>query len=164
MFAFDKKDWPTACRELGSRGWAEALSKIPGTIPIKDPLYLPWYLDQISVSDGEGLAQYAEFLATLDARPYLSKITVPTLILAPSNSAATKLEEQQRLLQQISGARMEVVYGKGHEIYVTDAEKCQSVFLSFLAELKRRKSIQAGSSTLPNNTVEEEVVNSLKHI
>ena len=59
IFAFDKADWPTACRELGSRGWAEALSRIPGTIPISDPAYLPWYLDQISVSSGEGLAGYA---------------------------------------------------------------------------------------------------------
>ncbi|KAF2176407.1 alpha/beta-hydrolase [Zopfia rhizophila CBS 207.26] len=137
MFAFDKRDWPTACRELGSQGWAEALSNIPGTIPIEDQGYLPWYLGQISVSDGEGLAQYAEFLATLDARPFLSKIAVPTLILAPSHSAATKLEEQQKLLQQIPGARMEVINGKGHEIYVTEAEKCQGVFLTFLGELKR---------------------------
>ncbi|KAF2199764.1 alpha/beta-hydrolase [Delitschia confertaspora ATCC 74209] len=135
MFAFDKKDWPTACRELGSRGWAEALSKLPGTIPIEDPAYLPWYLDQIAISDGEGLAQYAEFLAHLDTRPFLPWIKLPMLILAPSNSAATRLEEQQKLLSQVPNARMEVISGKGHEIYVTEAEICQYVFLSFLAEL-----------------------------
>jgi pimeloyl-ACP methyl ester carboxylesterase len=139
MFAFDHADWPTACRALGSRGWTEALSKLPGTIPIDDPGYLPWYLDQISIGDGEGLAQYAEFLSHLDARPFLSKISVPTLILAPSNSAATKLEEQQKLLQAIPNARMEVIKGKGHEIYVTEAERCQDVFLAFLSDLRRRK-------------------------
>lgn len=141
MFAFDYPDWPTACRELGARGWTEALSRLPGTIPIEDHGYLPWYLDQISISSGEGLAQYAEFLSHLDARPYLPKISVPTLILAPSNSAATKLEEQQKLLQAIPNARMEIIKAKGHEIYVTEAERCQAVFLAFLADLKRRRSI-----------------------
>jgi pimeloyl-ACP methyl ester carboxylesterase len=136
LFAFDHADWPTACRELGSRGWAEALSKIPGTIPVSDPAYLPWYLSQIAVSDGEGLAGYAEFLSKLDARPILRDIKIPTLILAPSQSAATKVEEQRWLSEQIKGSRLEIIEGPGHEIYVTQAEKCQSVFLNFLDQLQ----------------------------
>ena len=135
LFAFDKKDWPTACRELGSRGWTEALSKIPGTVPVADPEYLPWYLDTISLSDGEGLAGYAEFLSTLDARPSLSKISVPMLILAPSQSAAAKVEDQKKIAEQISGVKLEVIDGPGHEIYVTQAEKCQKAFLAFLEEV-----------------------------
>ena len=135
LFAFDRQDWPTACRELGSRGWAEALSKFPGTIPISDPAYLPWYLETINLSDGEGLAGYAEFLSTLDARPYLEKIKIPTLILAPSQSAATKVEEQRWLAEKISRARLEIIEGPGHEIYVTQAKKCQEVFLDFLQQL-----------------------------
>ncbi|KAF1977257.1 alpha/beta-hydrolase, partial [Bimuria novae-zelandiae CBS 107.79] len=137
LFAFDRKDWPTACRELGSRGWTEALSKIPGTIPISDPEYLPWYLDRIGLSDGEGLAQYAEFLSTLDARPYLGRIAVPTLILAPSNSAATSIEEQRKLAEQIPNARLEIVDAVGHEIYVTAADKCQAAFLDFVRSVKK---------------------------
>ena len=137
LFAFGHADWPTACRSLGSRGWATALSEIPGTIPISDPEYLPWYLDQISVSSGEGLAQYAEFLSSLDVRLYLSRIKVPVLILAPSHSAATSVQEQESLAAQISGARLEVVEAPGHEIYVTRPEQCQTVFLEFLASLKK---------------------------
>lgn len=137
LFAFNHPDWPTACRILGSRGWAEALSKIPGTIPISDPDYLPWYLETISTSSGEGLAQYAEFLSTLDARPYLSEIKVPMLILGPSQSAATSVEEQKKLAEQVPGARLEIIEGPGHEIYVTQPEKCQANFLDFLEKLKR---------------------------
>ncbi|KAF2000988.1 alpha/beta-hydrolase [Amniculicola lignicola CBS 123094] len=131
LFAFDKKDWPTACRELGSRGWALALSNIPGTIPIQDPDYLPWYLSQIAISNGEGLAQYAGFLSTLDARPYLAQIKVPMLILAPSQSAATKVEEQEMIAEE-TGGKLKVIDGPGHEIYVTMAEECQKEFLEFL--------------------------------
>jgi pimeloyl-ACP methyl ester carboxylesterase len=137
LFAFDKKDWPTACRELGSRGWAEALSRIPGTIPISDPNYLPWYLDQISQSDGEGLAQYAEFLSTIDARPVLKEIKNPTLILTPTRSAAVKVDDMRELAQTIQGSQLVLVEGPGHEIYVTQAEECQRIFLDFLESLNK---------------------------
>jgi pimeloyl-ACP methyl ester carboxylesterase len=140
LFAFNHSDWPTACRTLGSRGWAVALSKIPGTIPINDASYLPWYLDQISISSGEGLAQYAEFLSALDARPYLQNIMVPTLILAPSNSAATNVEEQKKIADKIKGSRLEIVEGPGHEIYVTEGGKCQAVFLDFLESLGKGRA------------------------
>lgn len=135
LFAFDKKDWPSACRELGSRGWAEALSRIPGTIPVSDPAYLPWYLDQIAISDGEGLAQYAEFLSTLDARPFLPRIEAPTLILTPTESVAIRVEDQKDLANIIMKSKLEIVEGGGHEIYITRAEECQKVFLQFLGTL-----------------------------
>ncbi|KAH7378726.1 Alpha/Beta hydrolase protein [Pyrenochaeta sp. MPI-SDFR-AT-0127] len=136
LFAFDKKDWPTACRELGARGWAEALASIPGTIPISDSNYLPWYLDQIAISDGEGLAQYAEFLSKLDARPFLDLIRIPTLILAPTQSAAVKAEDQKRLAESIQGSKLMFVDGVGHEIYVTQAATCQARLLDFLDAVK----------------------------
>jgi pimeloyl-ACP methyl ester carboxylesterase len=135
LFAFEEHDWPAACRKLGSRGWAEALSKIPGTIPISDPDYLPWYLDQIAISDGEGLAQYAEFLSTLDARPFLSQIQVPMLILAPTESAAVRVEDTRALVESVEACRLVLVEGGGHEIYTTRAERCQSVFMKFLGSL-----------------------------
>jgi pimeloyl-ACP methyl ester carboxylesterase len=137
LFAFDRKDWPTACRELGSRGWAEALSRIPGTIPIADPKYLPWYLDQIAISDGEGLAQYAELLSGLDARPSLPQIRVPMLVLAPTESVAVRIEDQKALANSIKGCKLVLVEGGGHEIYVTRADECQKVFLDFLVVLKQ---------------------------
>ncbi|KAF1843737.1 alpha/beta-hydrolase [Cucurbitaria berberidis CBS 394.84] len=141
LFAFNKKNWATACRELGSRGWAEALSRIPGTIPISDPEYLTWYLSQIAISDGEGLAQYAEFLSTLDARPFLDKIKIPTFILAPTQSAAVTVEGQKKLEESIAGSRLVFVEGGGHEIYVTQAEKCQEYFLEFLGSLSSVRSV-----------------------
>ncbi|KAH7393868.1 Alpha/Beta hydrolase protein [Phaeosphaeria sp. MPI-PUGE-AT-0046c] len=136
LFAFDRADWPTACRELGSQGWTEALSRIPGTIPISELGYLPWYLDQIAISNGEGLAQYAEFLSTLDARPFLSQIRVPMLVLAPTESAAVKVEDQKALAERIEGCKLALVEGGGHEIYVTRAEACQKFFLGFLKGLR----------------------------
>ena len=136
MFAFGCPSWPVACRELGSRGWAEALSKVPGTVSIPDPEYISWWIEQVAVSDGEGLAGYAQFLSTLDARPFLKDIDVPMLILAPANSAATKLAEQEELQKQVKGAKIKVVNGRGHEIYVEMPEECQKSVLEFLDSLE----------------------------
>lgn len=59
------------------------------------------------------------------------------LILAPSNSAATKVEEQKRIAEEVERSRLVVVEGLGHEIYVTEAGKCQSAFLEFLRDLSK---------------------------
>ena len=139
LFAFGRKDWPTACLELGSRGWGEALSKVPGTVDAT-PEYTKWWNDQVARSKAEGLAGYAKFLSTLDARPFLPKVAVKTLILAPSQSAATKLEEQQWIQSQIPGAELVVIHAPGHEIYVQEPEKCQQAILAFIKKLDRNSA------------------------
>ncbi|KAJ9608465.1 hypothetical protein H2200_007453 [Cladophialophora chaetospira] len=135
FLAFGEASFPEACRKLGSRGWAERLKAQPGTMAHPDPAFHDWWLEQISISPGEGLASYAEFLGTLDSRPYLSQITVPTLILAPANSAATKVEEQKAVQQQTRGSKLVVVEGAGHEIYVDRAEQCIEELLHFIRSL-----------------------------
>lgn len=136
MFSFGRPSWQEACIELGSRGWGEALSKLPGTVSIPDERYVEWWVSQVAVSTGEGLAGYAGFLSSLDARPFLEQIKTPTLILAPANSAATTLEEQRMVQEKIEGSRLAVIHGTGHEIYVEMAEDCQREVLEFLRSLK----------------------------
>ena len=126
------EDW-----DLAAGG--EALSKVPGTVSVRDPEYVKWWIDQVSVSAGEGLAGYAEFLSGLDARPYYQDIKVPMLILAPANSAATKLEEQMEIQKQVKGSQLVIIEGKGHEIYVEKAEECQLAVKHFLGSLKEEK-------------------------
>lgn len=136
LFAFGYEDWPGACRALGSRGWAQALAAVGGTVAGEDPAYLSWWLDEVAKSQAEGLAGYAEFLGALDARPVLAGIRTPTLILAPTRSAAVPLEASRWLKGQIEGARLVEVDGKGHEIYAECAELCQQEVLKFLKEVE----------------------------
>ncbi|UPK94166.1 hypothetical protein LCI18_005101 [Fusarium solani-melongenae] len=139
FFAFGQPDWPTACRVLGSRGWADALRLAPGTVASEDPDYQTWWLEQIAQSDGEGLAGYAEFLSKLDARPFLKDVAVPMLILAPSNSAVMSVAMMEDVASQVPGARVEVIDASGHEIYVSGARKCQSAALQFWATIPKEK-------------------------
>ncbi|OBT96280.1 hypothetical protein VE01_05829 [Pseudogymnoascus verrucosus] len=135
LFSFGRSSWPEACREMGSRGWGEALSKVPGTVSVPDEDYVKWWISQVAVSTGEGLAGYAEFLSSLDSRPFLEQIKVPTLILAPAKSAATKLEEQEIVQRKIQASKLVVIHGNGHEIYVEKPEDCQREVLEFLKNL-----------------------------
>lgn len=135
IFAFGHKSWPDAMLELGSRGWAMALSSVPGTVD-GSPEYARWWIDQVARSSAKGLSGYAKFLSTLDGRPFLSQIKVRTLILAPARSAATSLDEQKWIQSQIPGAELAVIDAKGHEIYVQEPEKCQDAILAFLNKQK----------------------------
>ncbi|KAL2205510.1 alpha/beta-hydrolase [Sarocladium strictum] len=135
FFAFGKKDWPTACRELGSRGWAQALRKVPGTMASEDPEYPAWWLDQVSSSAAEGLAGYAELLSKLDARPFLKDIRKPMLILAPMNSAVMSVASMEEVAGQVEGAELRVIDAPGHEIFTSGAEQCQKAVLEFLDSL-----------------------------
>lgn len=139
FFSFGHSDWPTACRELGSRGWAEALRRSPGTVASEDEGYLSWWIDQVSVSDGEGLAGYAQYLSTLDARPFLAQIKVPMLILAPKHSAVMTVAQMEDVAKQVPGAQLEVVDAPGHEIFVSGASQCQTVALKFWASVDAMK-------------------------
>ncbi|KAI0121270.1 Alpha/Beta hydrolase protein [Xylariales sp. AK1849] len=130
-FAFGFRDWPTALRTLGSRGWGRAISNTKGTVTSPDPGYLQWWVDQVAVSDGEGLADYAEFLSRLDARQFIKSIKVPTLILAPKHSAVISVASMEELASQIEAAKLQVIDKPGHEIFTSAAEECQTAALKF---------------------------------
>ncbi|KAL9527849.1 3-oxoadipate enol-lactonase [Sphaerulina musiva] len=141
LFSFGHDDWPTACRTLGSRGWAEALSRLPGTVASEDEDYVSWWTEQVSVSDGEGLAGYASFLSTMDARPFLSQIKIPMLILAPKHSAVMTKAQMEDVASQVPGAHLELIDAPGHEIFVSGASQCQAAVLKFWTRVRSEASI-----------------------
>ena len=138
MLAFGHGTWAEACRQLGSRGWGEALAKSVGTDQISDSKFLGWWLDQVSVPSGESLGDHAELLcdSSFDARRIMNQIKVPMLLLTPADSVLINLDEQKKLHETVPGSQMEVIPGRGHEIYLDQAELCQQKFLEFLEKLK----------------------------
>ncbi|ETN40982.1 uncharacterized protein HMPREF1541_05262 [Cyphellophora europaea CBS 101466] len=140
FLAMGLTSWPEACRTLGSRGWAQALSERPGTMSSDDAAYRKWWLEQVSVNSGEGLASYAEFLCTIDSRPSLANLKIPTLILAPTKSAATTVAAQKEIQAQIGGnCTLVEIDGPGHEIYIEVAEQSIAAFLDFLSSIEKKE-------------------------
>ena len=74
-------------------------------------------------------------LAGADITPLLSQVRVPTLVIAPSRSPLTSLADQITIRNSIPDARIAVVEGPGHEIYVDEPEQCISALLRFLRSL-----------------------------
>jgi pimeloyl-ACP methyl ester carboxylesterase len=79
-------------------------------------------------------------LADADITPLLPMVKVPTLVLAPSRSPLTSLSDQLTIHNSIPNARMAVVEGPGHEIYVDEPEECINAFLKFLKTLPDAQS------------------------
>ena len=139
MLAFNHKDWPTACRELGSRGWGEAVATVLGQDQAPDKEFFAWWLDEVSVPTGDALGDHAVLLCDekFDARRIMKEIKVPMLMLTPGNSKLVDIDEQKQLKDAVAGAQMEIVPGIGHEIYIDQAEVCQQKYLEFLEKLSR---------------------------
>lgn len=135
FLAFGMDSWPDACRKLGSRKWAERLAASPGTLASTDPAYVKWWTDQVAISNGQGLAGYAEFLCQLDSRTFLDKIQAPMLILAPTNSAVVTVESMRELAAKVPTTKLQLIESRGHEIYFEAAEACQNSVLDFLSEI-----------------------------
>jgi len=132
MFAFGHKDWQTAIRTLGTYGWAKELAAMSGTMGNLGPEEQNWVLEQIGSIPDRALADYSLMVSQTNVEPLLKDIQVPVLILAPTRSAATSMEQQVKMQQAIPGAKLVVIDGIAHEIYRDRAGECMNALLDFL--------------------------------
>ncbi|KAK2736615.1 3-oxoadipate enol-lactonase [Colletotrichum kahawae] len=148
FLAFGEGSRPEACRQLGSQGWASRLiSANVGTVASDDPKYLAWWIEKVAVSDGEGLASYADFLSRLDARPFLGSITAPMLILSPTNSALVTVESMEELAATVPRAELGIIESKGHEIYAEAADACIDKVRKFLQDIETKETYTQNRET-----------------
>jgi len=96
---------------------------------------MQWVIDQWARTPTHVLQGLCRAVPSVDVAPLLSQIKVPTLILAPANSAFEPLKGQVAIRDAIPGARIAVIDGKGHEIYADQAEACTTALLRFINSL-----------------------------
>jgi pimeloyl-ACP methyl ester carboxylesterase len=77
----------------------------------------------------------SQMLSGADLTPLLPQVKVPTRAIAPSRSPLTSLADQLTIRNLIPDARLAVIEGPGHEIYVDEPEQCISALLRFLGSL-----------------------------
>ncbi len=139
MFALDFPDWPTALGTLGPGGWVKALMERGGGLAGINPAHTDWVVAEWSKTPTHVLQGLARMVPSVDVTPLLSQVRVPTLILAPARSPITPLTEQVLMRDTIPEARIAVIEGRGHEIYVDDPEACTSALLKFLHSLRAKR-------------------------
>jgi len=70
--------------------------------------------------------------ATLDLRPHLKKITVPTLVIVGRHDFITNVAMAEELVKHIPNARLEVFEDSGHFALVEEPEKFYRVIKEFV--------------------------------
>jgi pimeloyl-ACP methyl ester carboxylesterase len=102
-------------------GWNDAIRGFSGTfawhdhvhwleVP-EDPAQNAWQREQLHLCDESLLERYAEATIEYDISSYLSSVSVPALILAPTNTYRTNFSQQVQLRTSIADAELEIVEG-----------------------------------------------------
>ncbi len=136
MFAVGHKDWYTALGALGAGGWVRALMERGGGIAGSDPAHVDWIIKEWSKTPTHVLQGLCRLVPSVDITSLLPQVKVPTLVLAPARSPITPLSEQVAIRDAIPNARLAVIEGRGHEIYVEDPEACLFALRKFLRTIK----------------------------
>lgn len=136
LFSFGRESWQKALLEMGSEDWARELLSRPGTFPSSDPAQIEWAIHQFGRASARSLAGYSTVISTTNITPLLSQVKVPVLILAPTRSAATSIEEQESIAAALPQSELVQIAGAGHEIYIDRANECVAALRGFLAGLQ----------------------------
>jgi len=115
-FAFDHPSWQEALATMGSRKWAEAANsatRFPGGT---DPGLLAWYADEMGKAPVEVLIRMSRIASTVDATPYIDRITTPTLGLYPQHAPVTIQTQEQTLKERIRTLKIVHVPSRHHTI------------------------------------------------
>jgi len=135
IFAVGEEDWPTAMLKLGGDGWAKALMGYGAAHPDSATGKIEWGLTEWAKNRPRMLANLAKLAATVNVESLLPDVKVPTLVLAAVQSLISPIEEQAKIRRTIPDARMAVVDGSWHEIYLDDPDTCILELLKFLGSL-----------------------------
>jgi 3-oxoadipate enol-lactonase len=123
-----------ALRALGSRGWLEASNAGRRFPADSDPALLDWTLDEMGKSDTEVLVELFKFVSSVDAAPYLPKITAPVLAIYPQAGVITKEEHTDLLRDKIKNLKMVRVPLRAHSLQIVAPATCALEVLYFISQ------------------------------
>lgn len=81
----------------------------------------------------EGIKWGGAAIQYLDTSPYLSSLTLPTLIVSAQNDIVVKPEAQKSLLASLPTVHHKEMLGVGHAPYCEDAEQFNQILEQFIA-------------------------------
>ena len=100
-----------------------------------DPVRREWIVQEWGKTLTHVMQGFSRMVPGADVTALLPQIRVPTLLLAPAHGFSS-LQEQVKVRDTIPGARIAVIDGRGHEIYVDEPEACTAALLKFLRSLE----------------------------
>ena len=98
--------WVEAIRTLGVEGWvrkSNTLARFPAGF---DGAFMDWYAREVGKSDVEAVVALANFVGSVDSRPYLAKIKAPVLALYPIGSNISSTDQEAALREHVACMRV----------------------------------------------------------
>jgi pimeloyl-ACP methyl ester carboxylesterase len=92
------------------------------------------------------LVSLLEALRGLDLRPFLPRITCPTLVVGGELDRTFPVEHSQALARAIRGSELAIVQGAPHGMIVEDAERTAALIAAFFAEAESVRSWGPGTA------------------
>jgi len=145
FFAAGHASWQEALRIMGAEGWTRWLVQQPGTAASDTVAEREWVLQQMARTSTDAMVGYSEVISETDVAPLLPELAVPTLVLAPTRSAAAPLEEQRTMAASIPDATLAIIDSRGHEVYWDRADDCIDAWKKHVAA--HAGSAQPGAAT-----------------
>ncbi len=127
-------DRVTALRRMGSRGWLEASNAGRRFPADADPRLLEWTLDEMGKSDAEVLVSMFRFVSTVDAAPFLPRITAPVLALYPVSGVITKEEHLDLLREKVRNLKLVRIPLRAHSLQIIAPATCALEVLYFISQ------------------------------
>ncbi|MCS7011880.1 MAG: alpha/beta hydrolase [Anaerolineales bacterium] len=106
---------------------AERIFPYPEQEPLRQIL-----LETILQADQDAYRAAMRALAMFDSRPWLSTLTMPTLIISGEDDTTISPAQQRMLAQRIPGAQQVILQAAGHAVPVDQPEVFNRLLLEFL--------------------------------
>ncbi len=114
---------------LGAKEWARAtnFTRFPEDA---DPRMLNWFAEELGKSSTEWLLRLVALYPVIDLKPYLPRITAPTLLMYPRKGKyADELHYFQDGIKDLS---VEIIDAEHHAIAITHADLCVDHMVQFI--------------------------------
>lgn len=98
----------------------------------KQALLRQMFLETISHADRRAYRLAMRSLATFDSRPWLGKISAPTLVITGEKDTTISPKQQQLLARSIQGAQQVVIPNAGHAVNIDQPDAFNRLLLEFL--------------------------------
>jgi 3-oxoadipate enol-lactonase len=132
-YAVGFPSWEEAIRTLGVEGWARksnSLARFPADF---DPAFMEWYAKEVGKADIEVVVAMVNFAASVNAEPYLTRITAPVLALYPSAGNIASAEQETALRDNIKSVHVSHLDTPYQMLGMLQPAACANQILNFSA-------------------------------
>jgi pimeloyl-ACP methyl ester carboxylesterase len=126
--------WRRRIADDGFQAWSDDMMQRRFIDNVITPEMANWYSRTQAKSDGATILALADLLIGTNLTPELSRITAPTLLLAPGASPFIPIEVPRKLVEALPNARLHEFPGTHHGVVFSHAEECATMARAFLME------------------------------